>query len=179
MICSWVLSILAPESDSNLVVCQKRGALLQILHFKSINLPFQNLFNVSYMINNIPTVLLHQLMCPCMHVHHFMVWYLFLHQLLLTTMPQVTQVASVACVRNTFEQLHPGNKVPLITTVPSSTLSLSLMASTDLVSFASCYSSHCLQWQDLSMCTCTLVFLYRWGMWWRYRYVDGLAKGGG
>ena len=57
-------------------------------------------------------------------------------------MPQVTQVASVACVRNTFEQLHPGNKVLLITTVPSSTLSLSLMASTDLVSFASCYSSH-------------------------------------
>ena len=57
------------ESDPNLVCCQNRKPLLQILHFKSINLPFWNLFDVSHMINNILTVLSHQLMCHCMHVH--------------------------------------------------------------------------------------------------------------
>lgn len=54
--------------DSNLV-CQNAKPLSQISHFKSINLPFQILFDVSYMISNILTVHSHQLMCLCMHVH--------------------------------------------------------------------------------------------------------------
>jgi hypothetical protein len=59
-------------SDSNLVVCQNRKPLSQISHFKLINLPFRNLSDASYMIRNILTVLSHQLMCPCMHVHPFL-----------------------------------------------------------------------------------------------------------
>jgi hypothetical protein len=59
-------------SDSNLAVCQNRKPLSQISHFKSINLPFRNLFDASYMISNILTVLSHRLMCPCTHVHPFL-----------------------------------------------------------------------------------------------------------
>ena len=131
----------AQESDSNLVMCQNGKPLSQISHIKSINHPFWNLFDTSYMISDILTVLSHQLMCPCMHVHPLMAWYLFSHPLLLATMPQVTQVASMACVENIFEQLHPGDKVLLVTTVSSSTRSLNLTASTGLALFASCCSS--------------------------------------
>ena len=77
-------------------------------------------------------------------------------------MLQVIQVASVPCIGNIFEQLHPGDKVLLITTVSLLTQSLNLMASVGLGLFAFCYFSHLSSMaRHIHVCLCTgfLIFL--------------------
>ena len=77
-------------------------------------------------------------------------------------MLQVIQVASVPCIGNIFEQLHPGNKVLLITTVSLLTQSLNLTASMGLGLFTFCCSSHLSSMaRHIHVCLCAgfLIFL--------------------